>query len=163
MDRHQVRWALLKITTVILGVSTWIFWSFVFATRPEQARVDTLASLVRLPASLPAALAPTTKVAAPVRMDVLPLSCWDQPEHGKTQSVGARWVRLTGKACGKEHSGGFTVLNRSNGYVATVFAARPGDLTTDFIPLEAGGNEIEIRYESTPGARVENRFVLTRE
>src|SRR4051812_22855555 len=101
MDRNQVRVALLKITMVVLMASTWVFWSFIFATRPEEAAAaDPLVDLVRLPASLPASLPAqfpgmqtTQKTMDPIAMDVVKVPCWDRAAT-KDKETSARWVRL---------------------------------------------------------------------
>lgn len=171
MDRSQVRFALLKISFAVLAGTTWLFSSFIFATRPEEQGVDALSTLVRLPASLPAQLpgaipnllAPTTKAIPAIRMDAMSIPCWDKLER-KEHETPSRWIRLTGKPCTQSAgSGGIRVQNLANGYVATVFEQGAQDLTTDFIPLESGKNEIIIRFETEPGTQVENKFTLNRE
>ena len=163
MDRQQVRIALLKITACVLLGTTWVFWSFVYATRPEQApSANPLEALMRLPASLPEQLQPTTKVLPPIDMHVLPVNCWDVKDSA-ARETGSRWVRLTGKACQIEgNSENVSVRNISNGYTATVFAAS-GAMTTDFIPLQMGRNEILVRFETSRGVSVESQFVLSRQ
>lgn len=171
MDRQQVRFALLKITALVLLGTTWVFWSFVYATRPDVNEQRTLVeapaevlvdTLIRLPASLPAHLQPTTRTLAPVEMNVVPLNCWDIRDLAE-RPTRARLMRLTGKACGVAGTAdNVTVKNISNGYAATVFEGSVG-LTTDFIPLESGKNEILIKIESEPGVTLENQFIFTRE
>lgn len=187
MDLHQLRYSLLKLSCLILLATTWVFFSFVFESRPEpelnvsEASVvppspmrrevnQVMQSLLRLPASLPAqlpsvvpsVLISSSHVVAPVRMDVVDVMCWDRPQKSPLQSE-ARWVRLTGKACQSQSgSDQVTLANLSNGYAATVFDSSRGQLTTDFIPLSAGRNEILIRFNSEAGATVENRLILTR-
>lgn len=162
MDRNQVRVALLKILLMVLCGSTWLFWSFIFSTRPEQINEDTLSSLVRLPASLPVQLVtPTTKTLPPIEMSAVMVPCWDSPQT-EAQATSARWVRLVGRSC--KSTGQVWVENKSNGYVATVFDQQLGaKLTTDYIPLNQGHNEIIIRFEPEPGVQVENRFTLLKQ
>jgi hypothetical protein len=173
MDRNQVRFALLKISLAVLAGTTWVFSSFIFATRPERTGTDALSSLVRLPASLPTQLPnalpsmgllqPTTKPLPAIRMDAMAVPCWDKVEKSDMETS-SRWVRLTGKACQTVAAlDGVTVQNMANGYMATVFAPAEGELTTDFIPLNEGKNEIRIRFATEPGAQLESRFTLTRE
>lgn len=117
---------------------------------------------MRLPASLPGQLQPTTKVLPPIDMHVLPVNCWDVKDSA-ARETGSRWVRLTGKACQIEgNSENVSVRNISNGYTATVFAAS-GAMTTDFIPLQMGRNEILVRFETSRGVSVESQFVLSRQ
>lgn len=179
MDQSQVRWALLKISLLSLAVSSWVFMSFILETRPEDAGLalnmhnsvvpqpeDALKVLARLPASIPAqipvAFAPQTKSMAPIKMDVLKLGCWDLGDL-QPQTVEARWVRLTGRPCqsdtGPEQ---IEIRNLSNGYVGTVFVAQNDQLTTDFIPLQEGQNEILFRLGHDAGVAFENRFTFVR-
>jgi hypothetical protein len=173
MDRQQVRWALFKISFVAVASMTWISTSFVFATRPEEEleteNSNPLVTLVRLPASLPAVpgqlpklLTGEVKAFAPIRMDVLKLSCWDNAGTAE-QAVAARWVRLIGRPCHSDaESSAIEVRNLTTGYSGTVFAAQHNMLTTDFIPLETGPNEILIRIGEGEGVAFENRLVLNK-
>lgn len=179
MDQSQVRWALLKISLVSLAVSSWVFTSFVLETRPADQDVainmrnsvvpqpeDALKVLARLPASIPAqlpvAFSPQTKIMAPIKMDVLKLGCWDLGDM-QPQTVDARWVRLTGRPCqsdpGPEH---IEIRNLTNGYAGTVFVAQNDQLTTDFIPLQEGVNEILVRLGQGQGVAYENRLTFVR-
>ncbi len=175
MDQHQVRWALLKISFVALMGSSWIFTSFIFGTQPtdstdEIESDDALVSLVRIPASLPGQLPgqlpkllmAQTQPMEPIRMDVVKLPCWDLPEVAE-QPISSRWVRLTGRPC---QSGALPesieVNNLANGYSGTVFATQKDAMTTDFIPLEEGNNEIMVRIGQADGVAFENRFVLVK-
>lgn len=169
MDLHQLRLALLKLSLVVVAGTSWVFLSFVFSSRPSDedaaaaaSALDPLSSLVRLPASLPQQLGPSgAKPMEPIRMDTLALDCWDRPER-KPAKVAARWVRLTGKTCqGVSASDKISVRNLTNGYVATVFDASSSVLTTDFIPVEVGHNEIQVRLQGE-GVTSETDFVLER-
>jgi hypothetical protein len=172
MNRNQVRLALLKISLVVLAGSTWIFSSFIFATRPEESEPDALTALVRLPASLPAQLpgalpgvfAPAVKVNEPIEMDTVKVACWDSNDEAE-QETSARWIRLTGRPCQAAiGADAVTVRNLTNGYVATVFPTQPANaLTTDFIPLQEGQNHILIRYAQERGAAVEQQLTFNRE
>lgn len=182
MDLYQLRWALLKIMAVAVIGSSWVFWSFIFETRPpeESNGGNALSSLVRLPASLPTQLperlpgvfSAPVKAQEPVRMDVVRVPCWDRAAAPRDVGLGSRWVRLVGRTCeetpaeaedgASAGSRRITVRNLSNGYIATVFDAQKGLMTTDFIPLENGRNEILIRFDHGAEVAVENRFVLSR-
>jgi len=177
MDQQQVRWAMLKISMVALVCSSWIFTSFVFDTRPTEIEwsavdavtEDALVSLVRLPASLPGVHAQIPKLLGtagkpfePIRMDVVRLPCWDAGETAE-QPVAARWVRLTGKPCqtGADPES-IEVWNLSNGYAGTVFKSQSDQMTTDFMPLQEGNNDILMRFGFNEGVALESRFVLVK-
>ncbi len=164
MDRHQVRLGLFKITIAVLALSTWVFSSVVFSTRPQVAEAgndDALSNLVRLPASLPVFSPAADKVAEPVRMDVVHLPCWDKKD-AMIKDTSARWLRLTGRACQLEPQD-VSVRNLSNGYVATVFTPKTGDMTTDFIPLQNGKNDILIRFGTEPSSGFESQITFIRD
>ena len=112
-------------------------------------------SILRGPASVKSA----RREAA--RMNVVNFPCWDK-DLSAPPVVGARYVRLTGGVCrtGRQ-ADEITVRNLTNGFEATVFATG-ANLTTDYIPLSAGGNELVIAYGHGAEARVERRLLLTR-
>ena len=163
---------MLKIALVALLGSTWVFWSFIFSTRPEDVDQDTLTALVRLPASLPSQLpenlpgvfTPAVKVNEPIEMGEIKVPCWDKSDESE-QETGLRWIRLTGHPCGLNVAPSeiITVRNLTNGYSATVFSLRARGLTTDFIPLVAGKNNILIRFEQGPGVVLEQQLSFYRE
>ncbi len=163
---------MLKIALVGLLGSTWVFWSFIFSTRPEEVDQDTLTALVRLPASIPSQLpnnlpgvfAPAVKVNEPIEMGEIKVACWDKSDESE-QATGLRWIRITGRPCGATDSDVDTVSvrNLTNGYAATVFTLQSRGLTTDFIPLQAGKNNILIRFEQGPGAAFEQQLSFYRE
>lgn len=173
---------MLKISLVALMGCTWVFWSFLFASRPEETDVDTLTSLVRLPASIPAQIPgisnipglqkslpgvafapPTSRAAPPIEMDIVKVPCWDKTDEVENETS-ARWVRLVGKNCESDASSDtVTVRNLTNGYVATVFPTQLKGMTTDFIPLQAGKNEILIRFNQGAGVTTESQVSFIRE
>lgn len=165
-----MRYALLKVSLVALGISSWVFWSFVFATRPETAvgtNADALESLVRLPASLPAQLpelvaGQSARVNDAIEMNVVSVPCWEKSSTASL-ATSARWVRLTGRNCGTDvNADSVSVRNLTNGYGATVFATQNKNLTTDFIPLQSGLNNIVIRFDQGEGASLESQLSFIR-
>lgn len=179
MDQSQVRSVLLKISFVALALSTWISVGFVMETRPDDIAIalnsepsvipkaeDALAVLARLPASIPAqlptAFASNGKPFVPIKMDVVKLGCWDMTDVS-AQPVEARWVRFTGRPCQSDSSPEhIEVMNVTNGYVGTVFSAQEDQLTTDFIPLQEGSNDILVKLGHGDGVVFENRFTLVK-
>lgn len=166
-----MRFALLKVTLLVLAGSTWVFWSFVFSTRPETAAEDALESLVRLPASLPQQIPgmstlPSTRANDPIEMDVVRIPCWEKSSSPQIDTS-ARWIRLTGRRCQGEAAApladSVSVRNLTNGYVATVFPMQNRNMTTDFIPLQSGHNEILIHFDQGEGASVESQVSFVRE
>ena len=180
MDLHQIRYALLKLTLFLMLGTTWVFSSFIFATRPDDSATDSFSSLVRLPASLPSQLPaiaeisrlnqtlpgvflPAPKLNEPIEMNTVKVGCWDGKDRS-VKSTSARWIRLTGKTCQGHHDADQVVVrNLTNGYTATVFPNHASGLSTDFIPLQAGRNEIWVRFNQGPGLTVESQFTFQRE
>lgn len=173
-----MRFALLKLSVLVLLGSTWLFSGFVLESRPTEGQasakqMDPLSQLVRLPASLqtqlpgniagiPLVFAPQAKVAEPIHMNVVNVPCWDRNDLA-AQVVSARWIRLVGRTCqGNFAAESVTVRNLANGYDGTVFNANASSMTTDFIPLESGQNQILIRFESEPGVSMETRLTFNR-
>lgn len=174
MDQQQVRWALLKISLTALAGMTWIFSGFVFESRPEVAGVeapapltpiDSLATLVRLPASLPPrvfAPGPALAGTAAIRMETVKLGCWDLGDASE-MATSARWVRLTGRPCQTDSSAdSIRIQNLTNGYQGTVFTSQRDLMTSDFIPLQEGANSIQITIDHTEGVRLESRFTVVK-
>ena len=173
MDRPKLRLALLKILILILGLSSWVSTSYVLATRPEAPEsameidplLDPLQTIVRLPASLPDQLAPAPRQIAPIGMETIRVNCWES-ESLEQRDISARWLRLVGRTCqgGAVSESAVEVKNLTNGYAGTVFAADVDKnlLTTDFIPLQEGSNEIVVSVSTQDGVVLENRLVFTR-
>ena len=170
MDRSQLRNLLLKIVLGALGLSSYALVASVLSFRPETEPVSTLQSMVRLPASLPGALPveipnvfqPEEKVVEAPKIDVLALSCWDGPASENMQTT-AKWIRLTGRSC--DLSSGahqWKVDNASNGFSATVFDLDLKQLTTDYIPLQNGANEIKLSSVGEDGQVREVKMVIQR-
>jgi hypothetical protein len=154
----------------MLAITTWVSTSFIFATRPEVYSSGTLNTLVRLPASLPKQLPSqlpgvfvAPRINEPIEMNVVRVPCWDQA-NPDVSPISARWIRLTGTFCkNKVGSGIMSVRNLTTGYAATVFPLQGKNLTTDFIPLKAGKNEILIRLEPSKGVAFESRLAFQRD
>ena len=163
-----MRRSLLKVSLTLLAALSWVSAGLVFETRPapvEPVQGGTLSALVRLPASLPGALpgvfAAPVRIEAP-RMEQLKVPCWDAEEKS-TLATEARWVRMSGKACARAGTAdSIQVRNLANGYVATVFSTQGDRLTTDYIPVESGKNEILVRFNQGEGVTFENRITLQR-
>lgn len=171
MDKVRVRVSLLKISLVMLAITTWVSASFILATRPEVNNPSTLNALVRLPASIPKQLPSqlpgafaVPKINEPIEMNVVKVPCWDKA-NTDVSPITARWIRLTGAFCQNQigKDGVMSVRNLTTGYAATVFTLQGKSLTTDFIPLKAGKNEILIRIEPSKGTAFESRLAFQRE
>ncbi|UOE99976.1 hypothetical protein [Bdellovibrio reynosensis] len=111
----------------------------------------TLAS--RTPASVPA-VAPMKVESALSNLTAFDLSC---PKPGlEAISVTGSFVQFQGKNCLKNYKDGdVEIVNKSNGYTASVFSRGINKYQTDLIQLQKGENEIAIRYREGSGKAVE--------
>ncbi|MGE4133722.1 MAG: hypothetical protein AB7F86_18945 [Bdellovibrionales bacterium] len=171
MDRSQLQKILLKMSVLAIALLSWASLSYLLNTRPQEklAVESPLLTLVRLPASLPTqfpvqmVFAPSVRAVATKDMEIISLRCWD---HGdlKVRATSAKWVRVTGRPCQNESSlDEIQVTNLTNGYTGTVFSASTEQLTTDFLPLENGHNNILIRLAHAGGITLENQFLFIKE
>lgn len=107
---------------------------------------------IRKPASLP----PTTS-NKPARLS--PLTQLDVSCVGAKQSplkVHEAFVQFHGKNCLKgESREKIEIINRSNGYTASIFQSGSDRYQTDLIQLNNGENEIHIRYPTEAGIKEE--------
>ncbi|WP_413613010.1 hypothetical protein [Bdellovibrio sp. HCB-110] len=70
--------------------------------------------------------------------------------------VAGSYVQFQGKNCLKNFKeGDIEIVNRSNGYTASVFISGSDKYQTDLIQLQKGDNEIAIRYRERSGKAVE--------
>lgn len=108
---------------------------------------------LRAPASVPtmAAIAVTSALSQYTAYD---LSC---PKRGVASvSVSGNFIQLQGKNCLKNFKDGdVEIVNKSNGYTASVFSSGTDKYQTDMIQLQKGENEIAIRYREASGKAVE--------
>jgi len=174
VDRSAAQSLYFKIVFGVLGVFTYALVASILSFRPETEPKDLITSMVRLPAALPAALPSiqvpvnlpmfnqAEKVQEPIKIETLALSCWDVSQ-GQSMTTSARWVRLVGRACAETlKTESWQVSNQSNGFSATVFAPASKQLTTDYIPLAAGKNEIRFAVLDADGVSHEILLNLER-
>ncbi|NUN04435.1 MAG: hypothetical protein HUU57_01625 [Bdellovibrio sp.] len=73
-----------------------------------------------------------------------------------TLNVDGSYVQLQGKNCLKNFkTGDIEIVNKSNGYTASIFSSGNDQYQTDLIQLRSGDNEIAIRYRERSGKPVE--------
>lgn len=75
------------------------------------------------------------------------------------QNVEAGSVRLKSFDCGEKND--FHVVNKSNGYESSVFKLEDKSLSTDFINLSEGPNQVEITFKSG-SQKVTKQIVINR-
>lgn len=70
--------------------------------------------------------------------------------------VQGEFVQFQGKNCLKDsHDGDVEIVNKSNGFTASIFKSSGDKYQTDLIQLRRGDNEITIRYRELSGKAVE--------
>lgn len=121
----------------------------------EVLTVHTLSSSsTRTPASVPHQAASVKVESALASFTAYDLSCTKQG-HAAV-SVSGSFVQFQGKNCLKNFKDGdVEIVNKSNGYTASVFSRGANNYQTDLIQLQKGENEIAIRYREGSGKAVE--------
>ena len=77
-------------------------------------------------------------------------------------SVRGNFVQFQGKSCVKGfNEGQVEIVNKSNGYTASIFPRGTDKYQTDLIQLQNGDNEIAIRYRERSGKSVEEVVHVT--
>lgn len=78
----------------------------------------------------------------------------------KAQDIAEAFIQFQGKSClGKSTEGAeVEIVNRRNGYTASVFFVGVESYKTDLIQLEDGENEIAFRYKERNGKSIERVF-----
>jgi hypothetical protein len=116
------------------------------------------AAVARAPASIPQnAVAVKPSSMALVDLD---LSCAKKPEA--VFKISGNFVQLKGKNCLKNFKEDkIEIINKSNGYTASIFPFGRNQYQTDMIQLVNGDNEITIRYGSAEGPRYEQTIKVS--
>lgn len=71
-------------------------------------------------------------------------------------SIAGGYVQFQGKNClNNFKDGDVEIINKSNGFTASIFFRGPDKYQTDLIQLQPGDNEIVIRYRESSGTPVE--------
>lgn len=75
--------------------------------------------------------------------------------------VSGSFLQVRGKGC-PYHKSGFSVriINKSNGYTASIFGLNKDEFRTDLIQLVEGANQISIEYQSPNGKKTEQKLLI---
>ncbi|QDK36549.1 hypothetical protein [Bdellovibrio sp. NC01] len=153
-DIHFI--AVTFVLVALLGARTFfnLTEEEALSVEPVVASQNSMASS-RQPASVPAAAMATQKPESALQQFTqFDLNCSKKAEV--KVSVNSGFVQLQGKSCGKGiHEGDVEIVNKSNGYTASIFARGTDRYQTDLIQLNKGENEIAIRYRERSGKSVE--------
>lgn len=148
---------LLIITSflvALLGIPTFFTLTSNDPIEVVSADVSTSPTLSqRQPASVPQG-ASVQASAALSHFTHYDLNC-AKKAAGKVTVTGG-YVQFQGKNCLKNlKDGELEIINKSNGYTASIFNSGADKYQTDLIQLQNGDNEIAIRYRERSGKAVE--------
>lgn len=147
--------AVTLVLVLLLGART--FSSLMEEEALPEATVTKMttatADSTRAPASVPSSINPKVGSALE-QFTQFDLSCTKKP--AQTISVRGGFVQFQGKNCAQGlEVNEVEIVNKSNGYTASVFSRGANKYQTDLIQLQSGENEIAIRYREHSGKAVE--------
>lgn len=162
----QAQLALLKYSLFTCALLAIFVSVSILDARPTDSEsvVEQVVGIVsRVPAALPAMLTETPKIETHADFQV-----WQPPCLGPTSKLPAlatnsHWLRLATATCDRHKEILDTsLLNESNGFVATVFTPNRSNLTSDFIPLAAGKNNMHMEVKLASGETLSYRWTIQR-
>lgn len=101
----------------------------------------------RAPASVP-------KVPT-LHFENLDLGCQSEPLNIKAHG---HFLQMKGQLCRAKN---LSIVNKSNGFTASVFELGQGRYQTDMIQLKDGNNELHIRYQNAQGKEKELKIQVS--
>lgn len=148
------------VLVLLLGVPT--FMSLTAGGSEEQVEVARAgmvgpALTTRVPASIPEVQAKMTPALS--QLAKYDLSC--AKKMHEAMDVPGEFVQFTGKSCLRDvKASNLEILNKSNGYSASIFYKGGEVYQTDLIQLQKGNNQIVIRYRDHSGKTAEELIVV---
>lgn len=129
--------------------------------------VDKENSALRLPASIPL-LGLSEEVKKTVKKIQIHHLSFDLCDKGKSLKnqlvVSADYIQIKGKNCnGEKAIGEIEIINRSNGYTASLFSFQKDQFKTDLIQLSPGLNELTFRFQNSRREWVEDKIQFNNE
>lgn len=97
-----------------------------------------------------------------IQSEVVSLDCFNSSSPVKVLSQ-AKQVRLRGPICGKGAISNLEVVNRTNGFVATIFEIEKFRYSSDYIQLSQGENQILLSYRDMEGTQHASEIVISRD
>ncbi|MNS85126.1 hypothetical protein D3C72_1189820 [compost metagenome] len=137
------------LVVALLGIPTYSSLVEEDGVQTQAASVKPKSADQRVPASIP------TKIEAPAASAFhmkteMDLSCGKK--LASLLKVSGGFMQLHGKSCVKNfNSENVEIINRSNGYTASIFDSGKNKYQTDLIQLVQGENEITVRYQDASG------------
>lgn len=124
-------------------------------------------SALRLPASIPL-LGLNEEVKKAVKKIQIHQLSFNLCENEKNQKnnfiVAADYIQIAGKNCISDKSlSEVEIINRSNGYTASLFSIQKDQFKTDLIQLSPGVNELTFRFQNSQHEWVEESIQFNNE
>jgi hypothetical protein len=166
---RQLATGILTFTTVLVLILGFWLWGSVFA-RPSRtlAKIDSRVGKnkvqsVRHPAAVSPAIMAQPLSATPAKIETMALECLKDGQN-VFKTTTARQLRLKmdlchGRAANLEKS---NVLNRSNGFEATLFQMEQGHVSSDYINLVDGENQIAMKFIDDKGRSISTTITVSR-
>lgn len=137
-----------SILVFLLGVQT----AASILDEPEE-------KIVRAPAAIGSvSKTPTKNMPTSSQLVNLEFNC--RKEARRQVAVKGSLLQIHGRECMTEDSGPINIVNKSNGYTASVFPKGNEGFQTDLIQLIEGQNEIIIEYKSPTGKKFERQVLV---
>lgn len=147
--------AITFILVVLLGARTFASLTDADLMVTEDVKVTSVTKETeRKPASIPQTSVAPQKIGSSLHQSAdLDLNCSKKKDGNLSVQTG--YVQFKGKSCVRGGAvSSIQIVNKSNGYTASVFDRGSDKYQTDLIQLQPGENEILIRYENS-GRQVE--------
>lgn len=148
---------------VVLFASTILISAFSSAPDYRVADAHKL-EINRMPSSLAAGISATDHLdRADSSVEIVTLDCLKDGVHVTMVSL-AKQIRLKGRLCGGRNAdlNKSSIVNRANGFAATLFNLENGNFTSDYISLEEGQNQIMFEMEDKAGLRAVTEVTISR-
>lgn len=128
-------------------------------------KINGITQKIRLPASKPRTIFETPKESTSSIEQVTQLDLHCSKKSIPQISIKGNFLQFKGKSClGDMNFKDVEIINKTNGYTASVFLSGVDKYQTDLIQLNTGENEITVRYKESNGELVEQtvRVVASR-
>ncbi len=137
-----------SILVFLLGVQT----AASILDEPEQ-------KIQRAPAAIGKAVKnPSSNMPTSSQLVNLEFNC--RKEERRQVAVKGSLLQIHGRECLTEDSSPINIVNKTNGYTASVFPKGSEGFQTDLIQLTEGQNEIIIEYRSPSGKKFERQVLV---
>lgn len=166
MNRTQAHIALLKVSLIFAGLLAGLVGVSVLNTRPTAGPSIVAGVVNNMVARVPAAIPRLLKDKSAAKIVRPEFEVWNIPCLGQqglaTHQTQSRWIRLSTHDCESAFSASH-LENKTNGFVATIFVPNSAMMTSDFIPLNVGANQLNLDVTMDSGEKIKLSWVVTRE